>query len=139
MSTIERRKLDVTRMAVTHKFKIRELKGYLTVGLFPDGQPGELFIHVDKSGTTISGLMDAVAIVTSIALQHGVPLETLVSKLAFQSFFPDGPTKNPDIRFAKSIIDYIFRWLGYAYIKDYGKQVVPPVSVSGSEDILADT
>lgn len=124
---ITRRKLSNTRMAVTHKFKIgTTVKGYMTVGLFEDGTPGELFIHVDRSGSTIGGMLDAVAIITSMALQHGVPLEALVNKLAYQRFFPDGLTPNPDIRFAQSIIDYVFRWLGLTYVPEFKKKHTNP-------------
>ena len=93
-----RHRMPDTRMSLTHKFEIAGHEGYITVGLFEDGQPGELFIQMAKEGSTIGGLMDTVATLTSIALQYGVPLESLVKKFAYQRFEPSGFTKNPDIR-----------------------------------------
>lgn len=113
----KRRKLPDTRPSITHKFDIAGHQGYLTVGLFEDGQPGELFVSIAKEGSTIGGLMDAVGVLTSIALQYGVPLETLVKKFSFQRFEPSGFTKNPNIRNAASIIDYVFRWMQSEFIK----------------------
>ena len=104
-------------MSLTHKFDIAGHEGYLTVGLFEDGQPGELFITMAKEGCTIGGLMDTVGTLTSIALQYGVPLESLVKKFAHQRFEPSGFTKNPEIRNASSITDYVFRWLGCQFIQ----------------------
>jgi len=114
-----RRRLPDTRTAVTHKFEIAGHEGYLTVGLFEDGQPGELFITMAKEGSTIGGLMDSIGTLTSLALQYGVPLEALIKKFAHQRFEPSGFTKNPDIRNASSIIDYVFRWLGYQFVPGY--------------------
>jgi ribonucleoside-diphosphate reductase alpha chain len=114
-----------TRVSLTHKFEIAGHKGYLTVGLFEDGEPGELFIQMNKEGSTIGGLMDSVATLTSISLQYGVPLESLVKKFAFQRFEPSGFTKNPDIRQATSITDYVFRWLGCQFIKGYKEATSP--------------
>ena len=114
-----RRRLPDTRTAVTHKFDIAGHEGYLTVGLFDDGQPGELFITMAKEGSTIGGLMDSIGTLTSLALQYGVPLEALVRKFAHQRFEPSGFTKNPDIRNASSITDYVFRWLGLQFIPGY--------------------
>ncbi len=115
-----RRRLSDTRTAVTHKFDIAGHEGYLTVGLFePDGQPGELFITMAKEGSTIGGLMDAIGTLTSMALQYGVPLEALVRKFAHQRFEPSGFTKNPDIRNAASITDYVFRWMALQFIPGY--------------------
>ena len=111
-----RRRLPDTRHAVTHKFDIAGHEGYLTVGLFENGQPGELFITMSKEGSTIGGLMDAVATLTSMSLQYGVPLDALVKKFSHQRFEPSGFTKNPDIRQASSIIDYVFRWLAIQFI-----------------------
>ena len=93
-----RRRLPDTRTAITHKFDIAGHEGYLTVGLFEDGQPGELFITMAKEGSTIGGLMDGIGTLTSMALQYGVPLEALVKKFAHQRFEPSGFTKNPEIR-----------------------------------------
>jgi len=114
-----RRRLGETRGAVTHKFDIAGHEGYLTVGLFEDGQPGELFITMAKEGSTIGGLMDSVGTLTSMSLQYGVPLEALVKKFAHQRFEPSGFTKNPDIRNAASIIDYVFRWMAIQFIPGY--------------------
>ncbi len=93
--------------------------------MFEDGQPGEIFIQMNKEGSTIGGLMDTVATLTSIALQYGVPLEQLVRKFAYQRFEPSGFTKNPDIRNATSITDYVFRWLGCQFIKGYKEAISP--------------
>jgi ribonucleoside-diphosphate reductase alpha chain len=114
-----RRRLADTRQALTHKFNIADHEGYLTVGLFEDGQPGELFITMAKEGSTIGGLMDSIGTLTSMAFQYGVPLETLVKKFVHQRFEPSGFTKNPEIRNAASIIDYVFRWLAFQFISDY--------------------
>jgi ribonucleoside-diphosphate reductase alpha chain len=116
-----RRRLPETRTALTHKFDIAGHEGYLTVGLFEDGRPGELFITMAKEGSTIGGLMDAVGTLTSMALQYGVPLEALVKKFAHQRFEPSGFTKNPDIRNASSIIDYVFRWMALTFIPGYAE------------------
>ena len=96
---------------MTHKFRVGEQEGYVTVGLFEDGTPGEVFIKMAKEGSTASGLTDAVALLTSIALQYGVSLEKLADKLEHTRFEPYGMTGNPDIPFATSVLDYIFRWL----------------------------
>jgi ribonucleoside-diphosphate reductase alpha chain len=120
-----RRPLTDTHMSLTHKFEIAGHKGHLTVGFYPDGQPGEIFIQMSKEGSTLGGLMDTVATLTSIALQYGVPLEQLVNKFAYQRFEPSGFTKNPDIRTAFSITDYVFRWLGCEFIQGYRKAISP--------------
>lgn len=114
-----RRRLPDTRTAMTHKFDIAGHEGYLTVGLFENGQPGELFITMAKEGSTIGGLMDAIGTLTSLALQYGVPMEALLKKFAHQRFEPSGFTKNPEIRNAASIIDYVFRWLALQFIPGY--------------------
>jgi ribonucleoside-diphosphate reductase alpha chain len=114
-----RRRLPETRTALTHKFDIAGHEGYLTVGLFEDGQPGELFITMAKEGSTIGGLMDSIGTLTSMSLQYGVPLEALVKKFAHQRFEPSGFTKNPDIRNASSIIDYVFRWMAIQFIPGF--------------------
>jgi ribonucleoside-diphosphate reductase alpha chain len=105
-----RRKLPDERHAITHKFDIQGHEGYITVGLFEDGQPGEIFLVMAKEGSTISGFADAFAQAISYALQYGVPLQALVDKFSHVRFEPSGMTRNPEIRFAKSIVDYIFRW-----------------------------
>src|SRR5436853_5568557 len=111
--------------SLTHRFEIAGHEGYITVGLYEDRQPGELFIQMSKEGSTIGGLMDTVATLTSMALQYGVPLEGLVKKFAYQRFEPSGFTKNPDIRTATSITDYVFRWLGCQFIKGYKEATSP--------------
>lgn len=120
-----RRRMPETRVAINHKFEIAGHKGYLNVGMFEDGQPGEIFIQMNKEGSTLGGLMDTVATLTSMALQHGVPLESLVKKFAYQRFEPSGFTRNPDIRNATSISDYVFRWLGCQFIKGYKEATSP--------------
>jgi ribonucleoside-diphosphate reductase alpha chain len=111
-----RRKLPDERKAVTHKFDIQGHEGYLTVGLFDDGTPGELFVTMAKEGSTISGLMDAFATQTSYALQFGVPLKFMVDKFSHMRFEPSGFTKNKEIPIAKSIVDYIFRWMASHFL-----------------------
>src|SRR6184192_3140302 len=111
-----RRKLPDERKAVTHKFDIAGHEGYLTVGLYEDGMPGELFVTMAKEGSTISGLMDAFATQTSYALQFGVPLKFMVDKFTHMRFEPSGFTKNPEIPIAKSIVDYIFRWMAAHFL-----------------------
>jgi ribonucleoside-diphosphate reductase alpha chain len=114
-----RERLPDTRKSITHKFSIAGHEGYITVGLFPDGRPGELFITMAKEGSTIGGLMDAFGTSVSMSLQYGVPLEDYVRKFSHMRFEPQGHTKNPDIRIAKSLIDYIFRWLGIEFLPGY--------------------
>ena len=120
-----RHRMPDTRMSLTHRFEIAGHEGYITVGLYEDSQPGELFITMSKEGSTIGGLMDTVGTLTSIALQYGVPLESLVKKFAYQRFEPSGFTKNPDIRNATSITDYVFRWLACQFIKGYKEATSP--------------
>jgi ribonucleoside-diphosphate reductase alpha chain len=111
-----RRKLPDERQAITHKFDIAGHEGYITVGLFANGQPGEIFLVMAKEGSTISGFADAFAQAISYALQYGVPLQALVDKFSHVRFEPSGMTRNPEIRFAKSIVDYIFRWLATKFL-----------------------
>ena len=111
-----RRKLPDERKALTHKFDIQGHEGYITVGLFEDGQPGEIFLVMAKEGSTISGFADAFAQAISYALQYGVPLQALVDKFSHVRFEPSGMTRNPEIRFAKSIVDYIFRWMASKFL-----------------------
>ena len=118
-----RRRLSDTRTAVTHKFDIAGHEGYLTVGLFEDSTPGELFITMAKEGSTIGGLMDSIGTLTSMALQYGVPLDALVKKFAHQRFEPSGFTKNPDIRNAASITDYVFRWMAFQFLPGYRENI----------------
>ena len=110
-----RERLPDTRQSVTHKFNVSGHEGYITVGCYPDGRPGELFITMAKEGSTIGGLMDCFGTAVSMSLQYGVPLEVYVNKFSHTRFEPMGHTKNPDIRIAKSIVDYIFRWLGIEF------------------------
>ena len=111
-----RRRLPAERTALTHKFDIAGHEGYITVGLYPDGQPGEIFLKMAKEGSTISGLMDTLATSVSLALQYGVPLKDVVNKFAHVRFEPSGFTGNPEIPIAKSLVDYIFRWLGSRFL-----------------------
>jgi ribonucleoside-diphosphate reductase alpha chain len=111
-----RHKLKEERMSVTHKFNIGGHEGYIIVGLYPDGEPGEIFIKMAKEGSTVSGLMDSFALAVSISLQHGVPLKLFCEKFAHTRFEPSGWSSNTDIGFAKSIMDYIFRWLQLRFL-----------------------
>jgi len=119
-----RRRLPAERKAITHKFDIAGHEGYITVGLYPDGQPGEMFIRMAKEGSTVAGLMDSFAISVSVALQYGVPLRDLVNKFAHVRFEPSGFTGNPEIPIAKSIVDYIFRWLGSRFLSAEDKAAI---------------
>ena len=114
-----RERLPDTRQSMTHKFNVAGHEGYITVGLYPDGRPGELFITMAKEGSTVGGLMDCFGTATSMSLQYGVPLEVLVNKFSHTRFEPMGPSTNPNIRIAKSVVDYIFRWLGNTFIPGY--------------------
>jgi ribonucleoside-diphosphate reductase alpha chain len=120
-----RRRLPDTRTSITHKFNIAGHEGYLTVGLYDDKTPGELFITMSKEGSTIGGLMDSLGTATSVALQYGVPIESLVRKFTHQRFEPAGMTTNREIPFAKSLVDYIFRWMGMQFIPGYREQMAP--------------
>lgn len=104
-----RRRLPDTRPSITHKFRVGSAKGYVNIGLFPDGSPGEMFLKMDKSEW--SGWTNCIGILTSLALQSGVPMDAIVAKLEHQRFEPSGPTGNPDIKIAASIVDYVFRWM----------------------------
>ncbi len=122
--TPRRRRLNDERKAVTHKFQVGKHEGYLTVGLYDDGQPGEIFVRMSKEGSVISGLMDAFATASSIGLQYGVPLKVLVNKFANMRFEPNGPTQNPNIPEARSIVDYIFRWMGLKFLTSEERQQI---------------
>lgn len=106
-----RERLPTDRTGITHKFKLGGHKIYLTVGLYPDGRPAEIFCHFDKSGSTVNGLLQAISLLTSVALQHGISLEYLKGKFEGVRFEPNGMTSNADIQEASSIVDYIFRWI----------------------------
>jgi ribonucleoside-diphosphate reductase alpha chain len=111
-----RHRLQEERASITHKFSIAGHEGYITVGLYPNGQPGEIFIRMAKEGSTVSGLMDAFATSVSLALQHGVQLKVLCEKFAHTRFEPSGWTGNEQIGYAKSLMDYIFRWLNLRFL-----------------------
>ncbi len=131
-----RRRLPATRHSLTHKFSVGGHEGYITVGLFEDGTPGELFISMAKEGSTIGGLMDVIGTETSMGLQYGVPLEVLVEKFSHSRFEPSGWTPNPDIPVAKSVVDYIFRWLGIQFLPGFREANTPrrETSTEGGED-----
>jgi ribonucleoside-diphosphate reductase alpha chain len=111
-----RRRLPDEREAITHKFSIAGHEGYLTVGKYEDGSPGELFVVMSKEGSVVSGLLDGFATAVSLALQYGVPLKVLIDKFSHSRYEPSGFTTNPRIRIAKSITDYIFRWLALKFL-----------------------
>src|SRR5881296_3686705 len=127
-----RRRLPDERQSITHKFSIAGHEGYITVGMYEDGSPGEIFLVMAKEGSTISGLMDAFATSISMALQYGVPLEALVSKFSHVRFEPSGFTKNPEIPMAKSLTDYIFRFLGSRFLNPDAKKEIGIVERDGS-------
>jgi ribonucleoside-diphosphate reductase alpha chain len=131
-----RRRLPAERTAVTHKFDIAGHEGYITVGLYPDGTPGEIFLKMAKEGSTVSGLMDTFATTVSVALQYGVPLRDLVNKFAHVRFEPSGFTGNSEIPIAKSIVDYIFRWLGSRFLDDQDKAALGLIDRSAIVDEL---
>ena len=119
-----RRRLADERKAITHKFQIGSCEGYLTVGLYEDGQPGEVFITLSKDGTQNGGLVDSFATAISLGLQYGVPLKVLVNKFVHARYEPSGPTQNPNIPNAKSVVDYIFRWLALKFLTPEERQSV---------------
>ena len=108
--------MPIERMEIGRKFQVGEYEGYIHVGLFPDGTPGDVFVDIAKEGTTLAGLMNALMISVSLGLQYGVPLDVYVSKFSHMRFEPSGLTNDPDIRVAKSLVDYIFRWLGKKFL-----------------------
>jgi ribonucleoside-diphosphate reductase alpha chain len=117
-----REKMPYERASVTHKFSVSGHEGYLTVGMYEDGRPGEVFIKMAKEGSTLSGVMDGLALTISLGLQYGVPLKVFVDKLLNTRFEPSGITANPNIRFVSSVLDYIARWMGGKFISsDYLK------------------
>ena len=125
-----RRRLNDTRASLTHKFTIEGHEGYITVGLFADNTPGEIFVTMAKEGSTLSGMMDAFATSISLSLQYGVPLAHLVEKFAHMRFEPSGWTGNSELGFAKSIVDYVFRWLGYRFLSAEDKLAIGLVHTS---------
>ncbi|QDV31957.1 Vitamin B12-dependent ribonucleotide reductase [Planctopirus ephydatiae] len=136
-----RRRLPTTRHSLTHKFSVGGHEGYITVGLFEDATPGELFISMAKEGSTIGGLMDVIGTETSMCLQYGVPLEVLVEKFSHSRFEPSGWTQNPDIPNAKSVVDYIFRWMAIQFMPGFREANVPrrAESASGEEGESAES
>jgi ribonucleoside-diphosphate reductase alpha chain len=112
-----RRHLPDERHSLTHHFSVGGQEGYVTIGLYEDGLPGELFIRMSKEGSTVSGLMDSFATAVSLALQYGVPLQVLCDKFSHTRFEPSGWSGNPKIGYAKSLMDYLFRWLELRFLK----------------------
>src|SRR5213593_3973693 len=130
----QRRRLADTRASLTHKFSIEGHEGYITVGLFEDNTPGELFVTMAKEGSTLSGMMDAFATSVSLLFQYGVPLSHLVEKFGHMRFEPAGWTGNPEIGFAKSIVDYVFRWLGNRFLSEPERAALGLVRTTGVAD-----
>lgn len=120
--TPRRERLPDLRESVTHKFSFAEHEGYLTVGIYADGRPGEIFLKMAKQGSMLSGLLDTIGILASLCLQYGVPVEALARKFEYMRFEPAGLTQNPDIRVAHSVVDYVFRWVGLRYSEPYREQ-----------------
>jgi ribonucleoside-diphosphate reductase alpha chain len=114
--TAQRHRLPLTRNAIVHKFGVGGVEGYIIVGLYADGSPGEVFLHISKEGSTLSGVMDCFAVLVSLALQSGIPLTVLVSKFRHTRFAPDGFTTDREIPMATSLIDYLFAWLGRRFL-----------------------
>ena len=143
-----RRHLPDERRALTHHFSIAGQEGYLTVGVYDDGLPGEIFVRMAKEGSTISGLMDSIATVVSLALQHGVPLDVLCAKFSHTRFEPSGWSNNPKIGYATSLMDYLFRWLELKFLKkEQGElfesrpvsiHATPPPNGKGAVEALGD-
>jgi ribonucleoside-diphosphate reductase alpha chain len=133
-----RHRLPVERASVTHKFSIANHEGYITVGLYPNGYPGEIFIRMAKEGSTVAGLMDSFATAISISLQHGVPLKVLCEKFAHTRFEPSGWTGNPEIGFAKSIMDYIFRWIQIRFLSGHQLDLFANMNPAASEPAATD-
>jgi len=137
-----RHRMPLTRQSITHKFEVGGHQGYLTVGLYEDGTPGELFITMAKEGSTVGGIMDAFGTAISMCLQYGVPFSTLIDKFCHSRFEPSGFTKNPEIPYAKSLVDYIFRWLELTFPDGRNKtmrllQPMPTSTKPKSEAVFA--
>ena len=113
-----RRRLPEVRQSITHHFVVGNHDGYIIVGLYEDGTPGELFLNMSKEGSTLSGLMDCFAITFSLAIQYGVPLKALVDKLSYTHFEPSGMTGHPELRIAHSVIDYVVRWMALRFLNE---------------------
>jgi ribonucleoside-diphosphate reductase alpha chain len=129
----QRRKLPDERKAITHKFSIGGHEGYIIVGMYEEGTPGEVFIKMAKEGSTLSGFMDGLALSISIGLQYGVPLKALVDKLTNTRFEPSGFTENPVIRYSSSVLDYIARWLGGKFLSS---EYLKPRAASSDQDMI---
>ncbi|MEK7175892.1 MAG: hypothetical protein AAB695_00765 [Patescibacteria group bacterium] len=128
------RKLPDEHQAITHKFDIAGYEGYITVGLYENGAPGEIFLVLAKEGSTISGFADAFAQAISCALQYGVPLQALVDKFSHVRFEPSGMTRNPEIRFTKSIVDYIFRWMASKFLSPSSPNISLAMAAAQKKD-----
>jgi ribonucleoside-diphosphate reductase alpha chain len=135
---MQRRKLPDERQSITHKFDIAGHEGYITVGMYEDRTPGEIFVTMSKQGSTISGLMDSFATAISFALQYGVPLQFLVDKFSHMRFEPSGFSKNPQIPYAKSIVDYLFRWMASKFLDEEAKREVGIIETEKSLTSKAD-
>jgi len=135
----QRQRLPDERASITHKFSVGGSEGYITVGMYEDGRPGEVFIKMSKEGSTLSGVMDGLAVTLSIGLQYGVPLKVLVDKLINTRFEPSGFTENSEIRFATSVLDYVGRWLGGRFVSAEYLQPKTVLSAEGAsnETVLA--
>jgi ribonucleoside-diphosphate reductase alpha chain len=131
-----RHRLPDERAGITHHFSIASHEGYLTVGLYPNGQPGEIFIRMAKEGSTIAGLMECFGTVVSVSLQHGVPLKVLCDKLSHTRFEPSGWTGNEELGYAKSIMDYLFRWIELRFLS--GKQLALFVAQAAADKNAGD-
>jgi ribonucleoside-diphosphate reductase alpha chain len=129
----QRRKLPDERRSITHKFSVGGHEGYIIVGMYEEGAPGEIFIKMAKEGSTLSGFMDGLALSISIGLQYGVPLKALVDKLTNTRFEPSGFTENPSIRYSSSVLDYIARWLGGKFLSS---EYLKPRAASTGEDMI---
>jgi len=130
---LARRKLPDTRRSITHKFSVAGHDGYITVGLYEDGKPGEIFVTLGKAGSTLAGFADAFATAISFSLQHGVEMRFLVDKFSHVRFEPSGFTGNPEIPIAKSIIDYVFRWLAIEFLPREDQPIQPAAEDNGEE------
>src|SRR5467141_2604787 len=128
----QRRKLPDERKSITHKFSIGGHEGYIIVGMYDEGEPGEVFIKMAKEGSTLSGFMDGLALSISMGLEYGVPLKSLVDKLTNTRFEPSGFTENPNIRYSSSVLDYIARWLGGKFLS---AEYLKPTSVLNEQEV----
>ena len=140
----QREKMPTERASVTHKFSVGGHEGYLTVGMYEDGRPGEIFIKMSKEGSTLSGVMDGLALTISLGLQYGVPLKVFVDKLVNTRFEPSGISANPNIRFVSSVLDYIARWLGgrfisSEYLKLTGEQIAAAAAPTSANSAMVES